>query len=198
MTIESDIAARTSTHWTMREGFDVEVAMHTLRGTRMVVLRHGQITPGTVPLVRMHSACLTSESLGSTRCDCRDQLDEAIRRIGEERAGILVYFPDHEGRGIGIEDKLAAYALQDHGSNTSDANIALGLPVDDRDFSGVVDLLAGLGVAKVRLMTNNPEKVRALEEGGIVVERVSAWVETTSENAAAYLRHKVRSMFHLR
>jgi GTP cyclohydrolase II len=181
----------------MREGFDVEVAMHNYRGTRMVVLRHGQITPSDVPLVRMHSACLTSESLGSTRCDCRDQLDEAIRRIGAEKKGILVYFPDHEGRGIGIEEKLAAYALQDQGQNTTDANIALGLPVDSRDFSGVVDLFNELGITSVRLMTNNPEKVRAVEAGGIKVERISAWASTTSDHAAAYLRHKVRAMFHL-
>jgi 3,4-dihydroxy 2-butanone 4-phosphate synthase/GTP cyclohydrolase II len=181
----------------MRDGFDVDVAMHTYRGTRMVVLRHGQIADSDVPLVRLHSACLTSESLGSTRCDCRDQLDEAIRRIGAEKKGILVYFPDHEGRGIGIEEKLAAYALQDQGQNTTDANITLGLPIDSRDFTGAVDLFHELGITKIRLMTNNPDKVRAVEAGGIKVERVSAWVSTTSDHAAAYLRHKVRAMFHL-
>jgi GTP cyclohydrolase II len=197
MAVESDISQRTATRWTMRDGFEVEVAMYAFRGTRMVVLRHGDIDPSDTPLVRLHSACLTSEALGSTRCDCRDQLDEAIRLIGEEKKGILVYFPDHEGRGIGIEEKLAAYALQDQGKNTTEANLALGHPVDDRDFTGVVDLFRELGITSIRLMTNNPEKVRAVEGGGITVERVSAWVPT-SDHAAAYLRHKVRSMLHLR
>lgn len=194
---KDSIALRTATRWVMRDGFDVEVSMRTYRGTRMVVLTHGEIAASDIPLVRMHSACLTSESLGSTRCDCRDQLDEAIRQIGAEKKGILVYFPDHEGRGIGIEEKLAAYALQDQGQNTADANTALGLPVDSRDFTGIVDLFRELGISKIRLMTNNPEKVHAVEEGGIEVERVSAWVSTTSDHAAAYLRHKVRAMFHL-
>ena len=197
MTAESDISIRTATHWAMQEGFDVDVAMYVFRETRMVVLRHGKIGPNDRPFVRLHSACLTSEALGSTRCDCRDQLQEAIRRIGKEHRGILIYFPDHEGRGIGIAEKLAAYALQDQGQNTTEANLALGFPVDDRDFSGAVDLFRELGINKIRLMTNNPEKVRAIEEGGIDVERVSAWVETSS-HADAYLRHKVRSMFHLR
>ncbi len=197
MTAESDISVRTATHWTMAQGFEVDVAMHVYRGTRMIVLRHGEIGKDDAPFVRLHSACLTSEALGSTRCDCREQLDEALRRIGEEEMGVLIYFPDHEGRGIGIAEKLAAYALQDHGKNTTEANLELGFPVDNRDFSGAVDLLHELGIERVRLMTNNPEKVRALEDGGISVERLSAWVET-SEHADAYLRHKVGSMLHLR
>lgn len=171
--------------------------MYTYRNTRMVVLRHGEIGPGDVPLVRLHSACLTSEALGSTRCDCRDQLDEAIRRVGEEPCGLVVYFVDHEGRGIGIEAKLAAYALQDEGMNTTQANLELGLPVDDRDFSPAVELLGEFGISRVRLMTNNPDKVRALVEGGIDVERVSAWVEAP-DHAAEYLHHKVHAMFHMR
>ena len=171
--------------------------MYVYRNTRMVVLQHGEIEPGDVPLVRLHSACLTSEALGSTRCDCRDQLDEAVRRVGEEPCGLVIYFVDHEGRGIGIEEKLAAYALQDEGLNTTEANIELGLPVDDRDFTPAVDLLQDLGASRVRLMTNNPDKIRALEDGGIEVERVSAWVDAP-DHAAEYLHHKVHAMFHMR
>jgi 3,4-dihydroxy 2-butanone 4-phosphate synthase / GTP cyclohydrolase II len=194
---ESGLAARTATDWTTRDGFQLDVAMYHYRNTRMVVLRHGEIEPGDVPLVRLHSACLTSEALGSTRCDCRDQLDEAIRRVGSEGKGLVVYFIDHEGRGIGIEEKLAAYALQDKGMNTVEANIELGLPVDDRDFSPAVDLLRDLGVSRVRLMTNNPDKLRALADGGIEVERESAWVDAP-DHAAEYLHHKVHAMFHMR
>jgi 3,4-dihydroxy 2-butanone 4-phosphate synthase / GTP cyclohydrolase II len=180
-----------------RDGAQLDVAMHRHRDSRMVVLSHGDIGPGDVPLVRIHSACLTSEALGSTRCDCRDQIDEAIRRVGEEGKGLIIYFVDHEGRGIGIEAKLEAYALQDQGMNTVDANLELGLPVDDRDFSPAVDVLREFGVSRIRLMTNNPEKVRALEDGGIEVERESAWVDAP-DHAAEYLHHKVHAMFHLR
>lgn len=194
---ESGLAERTATRWTTREGLEFEVAMYSYRQTRMVVLRHGDVGPTDAPLVRLHSACLTSEALGSTRCDCRDQLDEAIRRVGAEGKGLVVYFVDHEGRGIGIEAKLAAYALQDAGKDTVEANLALGLPVDDRDFSAAVDLLRTFGLRRVRLMTNNPSKVRALEEGGIAVERESAWV-SAPDHAAGYLRQKVHAMSHLR
>lgn len=195
---QSGLAELTATRWTNREGLAFEVSMYAYRGTRMVVLRHGELQSTDVPpLVRLHSACLTSEALGSTRCDCRDQLDEAIRRVGAEGKGLVVYFVDHEGRGIGIEGKLAAYALQDGGKDTVEANLALGFPVDDRDFSAAVDLLRSLGLSRVRLMTNNPNKVRALEEGGIAVERESAWV-SAPDHAAGYLRQKVRAMSHLR
>lgn len=194
---ESGLAERTATRWTTREGLEFEVAMYSYRQTRMVVLRHGDVGPTDAPLVRLHSACLTSEALGSTRCDCRDQLDEALRRVGAEGKGLVVYFVDHEGRGIGIEAKLAAYALQDAGKDTVEANLALGLPVDDRDFSAAVDLLRTFGLRRVRLMTNNPSKVRALEEGGIAVERESAWV-SAPDHAVGYLRQKVHAMSHLR
>jgi 3,4-dihydroxy 2-butanone 4-phosphate synthase/GTP cyclohydrolase II len=197
MSVDSESTLRTATRWVMREGFEVEVAMHVVRGSRMIVVRHGEIGPDDTPFVRLHSACLTSEALGSTRCDCRDQLDEAFRRIGADGKGMVVYFPDHEGRGIGIEDKLAAYALQDQGQDTAQANVTLGHPVDDRDFGAAADLLDELGIASIRLMTNNPEKVRALVEGGIAVERVSAWVDAPT-HAAGYLRHKMHSMSHLR
>lgn len=193
---ESGLVEGTTTRWTTRDGVAFEVAMYAYRGTRMVVLCHGELEPTDVPLVRLHSACLTSEALGSTRCDCRDQLDEAMRRIGAEGKGLIVYFVDHEGRGIGIEWKLAAYALQDAGKDTVEANLALGLPVDDRDFSPAVDLLVSFGLGRVRLMTNNPVKVRALEEGGVAVERESAWV-SASDHAAAYLCQKVHAMSHL-
>ncbi|MDA8032825.1 MAG: GTP cyclohydrolase II [Actinomycetota bacterium] len=194
---QGGLVEQTATRWTTREGVSLEVALHAHEGSRMIVLRHGEVTSGDRPLVRLHSACLTSEALGSTRCDCRDQLDEAIRRIGADGKGLVVYFLDHEGRGIGIEAKLAAYALQDGGKDTVEANLALGLPVDDRDFSGAVEVLRSFGLGRVRLMTNNPIKVQALEQGGIEVERESAWV-AAPDHAAGYLRQKVHAMSHLR
>lgn len=197
MSVESGPTVRSTTSWKTRDGTTFNVGMYTVGDTRMVVLSHGEILPWHVPLVRLHSACLTSEALGSTRCDCKDQLEDAMKRVGLEGQGIVIYFPDHEGRGIGIEHKLSAYALQDQGMDTAEANRALGLPVDDRDFSGAIEVLREMGLQKVRLMTNNPEKVHALEEGGIAVEREPAWVDAPVE-AAGYLRHKVSSMSHMR
>ena len=193
---EGDPGRVAATHWSSRWNFDVDVELHVRRGERVIVLRHGEVDGPTPPLVRLHSACLTSEVLGSTRCDCNEQLELAMERIGQEKAGILLYFPDHEGRGIGIAEKLKAYALQDQGENTTDANTVLGHPVDARDFGAAVDVLKDLGVHQVRLMTNNPDKLRALEEGGITVHRVSAWA-FASNNAASYLEHKVNAMSHL-
>jgi 3,4-dihydroxy 2-butanone 4-phosphate synthase/GTP cyclohydrolase II len=127
------------------------------------------------PLVRVHSACLTGELFGSLRCDCGPQLDAALARIGEEGRGALVYL-HQEGRGIGLEAKLAAYGLQDQGLDTHDANLALGYPADARDYRQAVEALRLFGLDELRLLTNNPEKVRALEAGGI---RVSARVGLT-------------------
>src|SRR6202046_252425 len=128
------------------------------------------------PLVRIHSQCLTGDVFGSLRCDCRQQLEMALKKIAEEGAGILLY-EQQEGRGIGIMAKLKAYELQDQGLDTVDANQKLGFAADCRAFELPAEVLKLLGVSQVRLITNNPEKVTALEEGGItVVERVSAEV----------------------
>ena len=148
------------------------------------------------PLVRIHSQCLTGDVFGSLRCDCRLQLEMALTRIAEEGAGILLY-EQQEGRGIGLMAKLKAYELQDQGLDTVQANEELGFAADCRDYDLAAGALKTLGVARVRLMTNNPGKVAALETAGITVtERVSAEVET-QESFERYLRTKQEKMGHI-
>ena len=147
------------------------------------------------PLVRIHSECFTGDLLGSLRCDCGPQLRGAIRRMAEEGAGVLLYLPQ-EGRGIGLASKLRAYALQDAGLDTLDANRALGWGADERDFAAAAVMLRALGVHRVRLLTNNPQKLAALAAGGIAVERVSHLVAANGVNDA-YLAAKTHRFGHL-
>jgi GTP cyclohydrolase II len=148
------------------------------------------------PLVRIHSQCLTGDVFGSLRCDCRLQLEMALKKIAEEGAGILLY-EQQEGRGIGLMAKLKAYELQDQGLDTVQANEKLGFAADCRDYDLAAGALKLLGVSRVRLMTNNPGKVAALESAGITVtERVSAEVET-QETFERYLRTKQEKMGHI-
>jgi GTP cyclohydrolase II len=148
------------------------------------------------PLVRIHSQCLTGDVFGSLRCDCRQQLEMALGMIAEERAGILIY-EQQEGRGIGLMPKLQAYELQDSGLDTVEANEKLGFKADHREFALPAEMLKALEVKRVRLLSNNPEKVAALERAGIeVVERVPCEVEP-SEHAEEYLRTKKEKMGHL-
>jgi GTP cyclohydrolase II len=147
-------------------------------------------------LVRIHSQCLTGDVFGSLRCDCRLQLELAMRQISEAGAGILLY-EQQEGRGIGLMAKLRAYELQDHGLDTVEANVELGYAADCRAYELPAEVLKLLGVSQVRLITNNPEKVDALESAGIsVVERVSAEVEP-QESFAEYVRTKQEKMGHI-
>jgi len=148
------------------------------------------------PVVRIHSQCLTGDVFGSLRCDCRLQLELAMRRIALEGAGILLY-EQQEGRGIGLMAKLKAYELQDQGMDTVEANEELGFAADCRAYELPGEVLKKLGVSQVRLMTNNPEKVAALETAGIaVVERVSAEVEP-QDSFAGYLKTKYEKMGHI-
>src|ERR1035437_5382391 len=148
------------------------------------------------PLVRIHSQCLTGDVFGSLRCDCRLQLEMALGKIAAEGAGILLY-EQQEGRGIGLMAKLKAYELQDQGMDTVEANVELGFAPDCRAYELPAEVLKLLGVASVRLMTNNPEKVEAMEAAGITVaERVSAEVET-QETFAGYLKTKQEKMGHI-
>jgi GTP cyclohydrolase II len=148
------------------------------------------------PLVRIHSQCLTGDVFGSLRCDCRLQLELALGKISEEGAGILLY-EQQEGRGIGLMAKLKAYELQDQGMDTVEANVALGFKPDCREFELPAEVLKQLGVSRVRLMTNNPEKVAALEAVGVqVVERISAEVEPL-ESFERYLQVKHEKMGHI-
>ena len=148
------------------------------------------------PLVRIHSQCLTGDVFGSLRCDCRQQLEMALAMIAEQGAGVLIY-EQQEGRGIGLMAKLQAYELQDAGLDTVEANERLGFEADLRAFAMPAEILKALDVSKVRLLSNNPDKVAALERGGIeVVERVPCEV-TPSSHAEEYLKTKKEKLGHL-
>jgi GTP cyclohydrolase II len=148
------------------------------------------------PLVRIHSQCLTGDVFGSLRCDCRQQLEMALTMISEAGAGILIY-EQQEGRGIGLMAKLRAYELQDRGLDTVEANEQLGFKADHREFALPAGILLALGVKEVRLLSNNPQKIAALETSGIkVVERVPAEVKP-SQQAANYLKTKKEKLGHL-
>ncbi len=147
-------------------------------------------------LVRVHSECLTGDVFGSRRCDCGPQLHEAMRRITAEGCGVVVYLCGHEGRGIGIGHKLRAYELQDEGFDTVDANVELGLPVDDRDYAAGAAILHELGVHRVRLLTNNPAKVAALATHGVAVVTRIPLVTPVHDDNAAYLRSKEQRLGH--
>jgi len=154
------------------------------------------VRDGITPLVRVHSECLTGDAFGSLRCDCGPQLHNAIERIVNE-GGAVVYLRGHEGRGIGILAKIQAYALQDQGRDTVDANTDLGLPVDRREYGAAAAILADLGLTNIRLLTNNPAKVEGMRASGIeVTERVPHHVGATPENEF-YRRTKVARMGHL-
>jgi GTP cyclohydrolase II len=147
------------------------------------------------PLLRIHSQCMTGEVLGSLRCDCRGQLELAMSAIADEGSGLVIY-EYQEGRGIGLMAKLRAYALQDEGLDTVEANQALGFDTDCRDFSLAVAILHEIGIDRVRLMSNNPQKVEALTKGGIeVIERI-ACEAPPSPYALSYLRTKKEKMGH--
>jgi GTP cyclohydrolase II len=148
------------------------------------------------PLVRVHSQCLTGDVFHSLRCDCRQQLELSLSMIAEEGAGILIY-EQQEGRGIGLMAKLQAYELQDEGLDTVEANERLGFKADYRDFTLPAEILKALGVTRVRLLSNNPDKVEALERAGVtVVERVPCEV-TPSVHAEEYLKTKKEKLGHL-
>lgn len=148
-----------------------------------------------IPLVRIHSECITGDVFGSCKCDCGSQLRQSLALIAEE-GGILIYLRQ-EGRGIGLANKLKAYALQEQGHDTVEANLALGLPIDARDYAVAYQILKYLGENAIRLLTNNPEKVSAIEQYGInVVDRLSLSVQPTSENRA-YLKTKQEKMGHI-
>lgn len=161
-----------------------------------IALVRGKINGKTAPLVRVHSQCLTGDVLASLRCDCRAQLELSLRKIGKAGAGILLYLPQ-EGRGIGLMNKLRAYELQDGGMDTVEANETLGFAADARDYDFSAQILKELGATKIRLLSNNPEKVRQLEQSGIrVVERV-ACQPRISKISRAYLQTKKSKMGHL-
>src|SRR5580658_5171410 len=161
-----------------------------------VAIVHGDLTRAKDPLVRVHSQCLTGDVFTSERCDCRAQLEFSLRKIAKEPAGVVLYLPQ-EGRGIGLINKIKAYELQDEGLDTVEANRRLGFADDSREYEFAADALKALGMRSVRLLSNNPDKVRQLEAAGVkVAERVPCRPRTTKHNAA-YLKTKRTKMGHL-
>src|SRR6516164_11659184 len=161
-----------------------------------VALVRGNLKGRVAPLGRVHSQCLTGDVLNSLRCDCRAQLELSLKKIGEAPSGVLLYLPQ-EGRGIGLMNKLRAYELQDDGMDTVEANVSLGFAADAREYDFPAQILKKLGARRIRLLSNNPDKVRQLESAGIrVVERIPCQPRV-SKISRAYLRTKKRKMGHL-
>src|SRR5829696_7956262 len=195
-TLRRVVSTRMPTRWGTFQtlGFERKLSNGSARVETALAIVMGDVTQGS-PLLRIHSQCFTSEVLGSLRCDCREQLEIAMRTIAEEGRGLVIY-EHQEGRGIGLMAKLQAYALQDAGIDTIEANHALGFKADFRDFSLAAAILHDLRIPRVRLLTNNPRKVRALSDGGIeVVERLSCEVSPTA-HSLAYLQTKKQKMGH--
>src|SRR5689334_6440167 len=192
-TVERVAVANLPTEWG-----DFQIAAYRSLTTReeFVVLFKGEMSRDVPTLVRIHSQCLTGDVFGSTKCDCGKQLHSTMQMIEEEGRGAIVY-QQQEGRGIGIINKIRAYALQDKGADTVEANEQLGFEVDAREYQQCAEILFDLGLCKVRVMSNNPEKLRALEEAGLrVVERIPIEVDI-EEPAAHYLKTKKEKLGHL-
>ena len=186
--------ARIPTQW---GDFTCFVYESMLDGEQHVAMVRGAVQGEENVLVRVHSECLTGDVFGSLRCDCGVQLDAAMRLIAEEGLGVLLYLRGQEGRGIGLGHKIQAYDLQDHGHDTVDANVALGLPVDSREYGIGAQILVDLGITTMRLITNNPAKYGGLDGFGLdIVERVPSIVAPNPENIR-YLRTKQERMGHL-
>ena len=162
----------------------------------VLVHRGEQMENGEIPLVRVHSGCVTGDIFHSLRCDCYPQLQAAMNRILSAPLGVLVYLPYQEGRGIGLVNKIRAYALQDQGYDTVDANVAIGAPIEARDYDLAAHILFDLGFPEIKLMTNNPAKVEALRTEGVdVTEQIPVIVKPSPYNTR-YLKTKKERMAH--
>jgi 3,4-dihydroxy 2-butanone 4-phosphate synthase/GTP cyclohydrolase II len=193
LSVERVAEAKLPTEW---GDFQIAGYRSLTSDEEFVVLYKGELRPDVATLVRIHSQCLTGDVFGSTKCDCGPQLHQTLKMIQEEGRGAIVY-QQQEGRGIGILNKIRAYALQDEGADTVEANERLDLPVDSRDYRQCAEVLFDLGLCQVKVISNNPGKLRALKEAGLeIVERVSIEVES-AEPAARYMQTKKDKMGHL-
>lgn len=175
--------------------FEIYAYEHAVTGEHHVALVMGEVSDGEPVLCRVHSECLTGDVFGSKKCDCGQQLDAAMKRIADEGRGILVYMRQ-EGRGIGLVNKIRAYALQDQGHDTIEANLMLGFPADLREYYECKQIFDDLGISQLRLMTNNPLKVESMDKYGLdIVERISLQMEAFTENKD-YLKTKQEKMHH--
>lgn len=184
-------------------GKELQVEARAYQGTdpsfQALVLVHREKEvpdPGTIPFVRVHSGCVTGDIFHSLRCDCYPQLQAAMEKILASPLGVLIYLPYQEGRGIGLVNKIRAYALQDQGYDTVDANVAIGAPIEARDYDLAAHILFDLGYPEIKLLTNNPAKVEALTEEGVdVIEQVPIIVGASRHNTR-YLNTKKERMAH--
>ena len=191
MTVQKKAEAKLPTHWC---DFSVIAYEDEKSGEEHLLLYLGELEDNL--LLRIHSQCLTGDALYSLKCDCGSQLAKAMEAIASEGKGMIIYMAQ-EGRGIGLVNKIRAYELQDKGLNTFEANEALGFAADERDYSYCKNILSSVGVSSVRLMTNNPAKIKGLEDVGIsVTDRVSAEVELNPHNED-YLKIKAEYMGHI-
>lgn len=182
---------------TSRGHFRIHVYEDTIRGDHHVALVKGDVTGGEPVLVRAHSQCLTGDTFGSSRCDCGEQLRRSMEMVEKEGRGVVLYILNHEGRGIGLANKIRAYALQDQGADTYEANRKLGFKPDQRDYGIGAQILVALGVRRLRLITNNPRKFVGLTGYGLeIVERVPLEVEPNACNLR-YLKTKKEKMGHI-
>lgn len=188
--VESDAELPTS-----YGNFRIRVCVDPKDGKEHAILYTGEFNSENTPLVRIHSECLTGDAFGSLRCDCGNQLELAMQEIQLNGCGAILYLRQ-EGRGIGLHSKIQAYHLQDEGLDTVDANLALGHPADDRSYSFASNMLNLMGIDNIKLMTNNPLKVSALERNGInIIERVSIIVGISDQNKS-YMSTKAERMGH--
>ena len=192
-TVEHFAAARVPTSY---GSFVAHAYRSVADGEEHIAYVMGDVEGGAPPLVRLHSECLTGDILSSLRCDCGQQLRAALGKITEEGRGVLVYLRGHEGRGIGIGHKIRAYALQDAGLDTVEANEAQGLPIDARTYGVGASILVDLGITAMRLMTNNPMKLDGLEDYNLkIIERIPIEIESNPENVR-YLKTKRDRLGH--